>query len=303
MGDVFYWVFNMSVIASFMGGLVLVLRKIKAIPRRAILFLWIVPFVRFCVPFGVDNPFSLMSIVSRVTTKRVIVYQSERYLDLSLTNAVMVAEDYFPNTYKISLLSALFEIASLIWVIGTGIIILFMIMVYITTRREVFKADPGKNGVSVSDIAETPAVYGIINPIIVIPPAYADKDIKLIVSHEKMHIRRKDNLWRVLGLAVVAAHWFNPVAWLLLKAFLSDLEFACDEAVISKMTTEEQKKYARNLLECIVEDKPSDSEFGGAGIRSRIIGVLSYKNQTRLSATCFGVMILSIIVILLSNAG
>lgn len=303
MGDVFYWVFNMSIIASCLGGIVLVLRKIKAIPRRAVLFLWIVPFVRFCVPIGVDSPFSLMGVVSRVTTRRVIVFQSDSCLDVSLTNAVMVAEDYFPNTYKIKLLSSLFDIASLIWVFGAGIIILFLITVYVKTTRAVSRADAGKDGVLVSDIAETPAVYGIIRPIIVIPPAYADKDIKQVVSHEKMHIQRRDNLWRILGLVVVAVHWFNPVAWLLLKVFLSDLEFACDEAIVSKMTPEERRKYARKLLDCISEDISLVSESGGAGIKSRIKVIMSYKNLTRFSAVCFGIMIFAIMVILLTNAG
>ena len=70
-----YWVLNMSIIASFMGLLVLILRKIKVIPKRVSVFLWIIPFFRMCVPFGINNPYSLMTLISKFTTRTVTVYE------------------------------------------------------------------------------------------------------------------------------------------------------------------------------------------------------------------------------------
>lgn len=42
--EVFYWIFNMSITASITGLLVVLLRLIKAIPRRVIKILWVIPF-------------------------------------------------------------------------------------------------------------------------------------------------------------------------------------------------------------------------------------------------------------------
>ena len=56
IGEIFYWIFNMSLVASLMGIIVLLLRKIRSVPKRYAVFLWIIPFFRMCVPLGLNNP-------------------------------------------------------------------------------------------------------------------------------------------------------------------------------------------------------------------------------------------------------
>ena len=73
IGQICYWIFNMSIVASFMGLIVLALRKIRLIPHRVSVFLWLIPFFRMTNPLGLNNPYSLMSLISRFTTKTVTV--------------------------------------------------------------------------------------------------------------------------------------------------------------------------------------------------------------------------------------
>ena len=73
--EVFYWIFNMSITATITGGLIMLVRLIKKIPRRVTVFLWIIPFLRMAFPFGLNSPYSLMSLLSQVTTKTIVVYQ------------------------------------------------------------------------------------------------------------------------------------------------------------------------------------------------------------------------------------
>ena len=46
LGEFCYWIVNMSITASVTGLVVMAARKIKAVPRRFSVFLWIIPFVR-----------------------------------------------------------------------------------------------------------------------------------------------------------------------------------------------------------------------------------------------------------------
>ena len=70
--EVFYWVFNMSIAAAITGVMVMLVRLVKRIPRRFTVFLWAVPFFRMTIPLGLSSPYSLMSLISRITTKTVI---------------------------------------------------------------------------------------------------------------------------------------------------------------------------------------------------------------------------------------
>jgi len=293
----------MSIIASLVGLFVLIIRKLKFIPHRVSVFLWIIPFVRMCVPLGLNSPYSMMTFISRLTTRTVTVYQPAEEIGFSVTNFIMVANSYFPITYKVNILDKIFDTAALIWIIGALAIMIALAILYAATKREIRDSMHLENNVFLSEKVESPAVYGIIRPRIVLPATFADRDLKYVLQHEKTHIRRKDNLWRLLGFLAAAVHWFNPFSWVLLKVFLADLELACDEAAISKYNNEERKEYAKTLLNCSQSKSLFASAFGGAKVRMRIENVLSYKQMTVVSAAGFTILILAIIYTLLTNAG
>ena len=303
LGEIFYWIFNMSITASITGLLVMLIRNIKKLPKRLTVFLWLIPFFRMTVPFGLNSRYSLMSLLSRFTTKTVTVYQPAKDLAFSMTNSVMAAESYFPITYKVNLLENVFNTASAIWITVLLAILLMLTVVYFTTLHEIRGAERLRDNIYLSDKIISPAVYGIIKPRMILPSSYKDKDIELIILHEKTHIRRADNLWRMLAYFIVAAHWFNPLCWIFLKLFLADMELSCDERVLVKIGDDRAKEYALSLLESKQSATVFASAFGGAKIRTRIENILSFKKMTWFSLTVFVALILAAAYVLLTNAG
>ena len=303
IGWICYWVINMSIVASLMGLIVMLIRKIRFIPHRVSVFLWIIPFLRMVVPVGINSPYSLMTLVSRFTTKTVTVYQPSDDLAFSLSNTIRAAESYAPLRYKASFLETVFNVTGFVWIIVALALIIALTIIYISTKRAIADSKLLKDNVYLSDKVDSPAVYGIFRPKIIMPEAYKEKGTEYIIRHEKTHIRRLDNLWRIIGFITAAIHWFNPLSWIFLKAFLNDLELACDEMAVAGYETEDRKEYARTLLECSQSKSMLVSAFGGAKVRTRIENVLSYKKMTAFSAMGFTVLVLVIIVTLLTNAG
>lgn len=301
--EVFYWIFNMSIITSITGLLVMSVRSLKKIPRRFIVLLWAIPFLRMVIPFGLNSPWSLMTLLSKITTKTIVVYHPTDDIAFSMMNSVMAADSYFPITYKATVLEKVFGVACVIWVVVSLAIFLMLMVIYSTTLREMKSATHLRNNIYLSDKSISPAVYGIIKPRIILPSSYKDKDIELIILHEKMHIRRADNLWRMLAFLIVAVHWFNPLCWIFLKMFLADLELSCDECVLIKLGDTRAKEYALSLLESRQSKTVFASAFGGAKIRTRIENILSFKKMTWVSSTVFIALIAVIFCVLLTNAG
>ena len=301
--EVFYWIFNMSITAALTGLLIMLVRLIKRIPRRLTTFLWIIPFLRMTIPLGLDSPYSLMSLLSKITTKTVVVFQPTEDISFSMMNSVMAANSYFPITYKANILENIFSVASVIWVIVALAIILMLTAIYFTTLYEIKDSKHLRDNIFLSEKITSPAAYGILRPRIVLPLSYEGRDIELVIQHEKAHIRGLDNLWRVIAFLVVAVHWFNPFSWLFLKAFLADLELSCDERVLLKLGAEQSKEYASALLECKPGATVFASAFGGARIRTRIENILSFKKLTWISLMAFIALISVIFYVLLKNAG
>lgn len=301
--EIFYWVFNMSIIAAVTGLLIMLVRMVKKIPRRITIFLWAIPFLRMIVPFGINSQYSFMSLLSEFSTKTIVVYQPMEDVSISMMNSVLAADTYFPITYKVNVLEDIFNVASVIWIIISVAIILMLIVMYSVTMHEIKDSDHLRDNIYLSEKIVSPAVYGIIKPKIVLPLSYKDKDVELAVLHEKMHIRGIDNLWRVLAFVIVAIHWFNPFCWLFLNRFLADLELACDERVLRKIGSERAKEYAVTLLDSRKGTTVFASAFGGAKIRTRIENILSFKKLTWMSVVVFAVLTGAIFYMLLTNAG
>lgn len=293
----------MSLTATITGLFVMLVSQVKKIPRRLTVFLWIIPFLRMVFPFGLSSNYSLMSLLSKITTKTIVVYQPTEDVAFSMMNSVMAADTYFPITYKVNFLEKIFNFSSVIWLIVSLAILLMLVVMYFTTLCEIKDATHLKDNIYLSEKVISPAVYGIVNPRIIMPASYKDRNVEFVILHEKMHIRSLDNLWRIIAFVIVAVHWFNPLCWLFLKAFLTDLELACDERVLKMLGDSRAKEYALSLLESRQGTAVFASAFGGAKIRTRIENILCFKKLTWLSLTAFVALIVIIFYVLLTNAG
>ena len=302
LGEIFYWIFNMSIAATICMIPVLLIRLFKKIPRRIFIWLWLVPFVRMCIPVGISSKYGIMALLSKFTTKTVTIVQIGDDSALTMMNHVMGANSYFPITYKVNLLENLFNIASVIWLIVALAAILTLTIIYFITLGEMKDAKKLKDNIYISDKIKTPAVYGIIKPKIILPIEYQESELNYILMHENAHIKRKDNLVRLLAFIIVCLHWFNPFAWLLLKLLYSDIELACDESVLSNCDETERKEYAYTLLSTAEKTNVFAASFGGSKIRIRIENILSYKKISVFSIVAFSSLIIAVCYVLLTNA-
>ena len=165
--EVFYWVFNMSITAALTGVIIMLIRRIKKIPRRLTTFLWIVPLLRMIIPLGLDSPYSLMSVLSKITTKTVVVFQPAKDVSFSMMNSIMAANSYFPITYKVNILENIFSVASVIWAVVALAIILMLTVIYFTTLYEIKDSKHLRDNIFLSEKITSPAA--IIASLFAIP--------------------------------------------------------------------------------------------------------------------------------------
>jgi hypothetical protein len=110
LAEAFYWVLNMSIAAGIMGAVVLALRSIRRLPRFFACCLWIVPLVRFWLPFALPGRYNLMALIAQFTTRSVPAPLAEGLPPLLYTNFVMGAESYFPLLFKTATLQRVFGV-------------------------------------------------------------------------------------------------------------------------------------------------------------------------------------------------
>ena len=303
LSEIFYWLLNMSIVGGVVSIIILVLRKIRIIPKSFVYMLWVIPLIRLILPFGMTSKYSLMTLVSNLTTRTVVVYEGTEFIpELSYTNSIMAANSYFPVEYKTNLLETVFRVTSILWVIIAVAAVLTAILLYVFTKSEIKGAVPYKDNIFISDRITSPALYGIIRPKIIVPYGLSEADLNYIIIHEKSHAKRHDNLWRALAVMICCIHWFNPICWLSLRYFLEDMELSCDNKVLRKLTDKEKKEYAYTILKAATHKNLFVAAFGGAKIKIRVENILSYRKLTIISALLFSALVVSIFIILVTNA-
>ena len=97
-----------------------------------------------------------------------------------------------------------------------------------------------------------PMLAGLLRPVILLPQVDLDEAaLRFTLLHELTHFRRKDIWLKTLVLWVNALHWFNPLAWLMVRAVERDTELACDDAVLQSLPPEERAQYSRTILDTV----------------------------------------------------
>jgi beta-lactamase regulating signal transducer with metallopeptidase domain len=309
--EIFYWLLSMSILGSAAGLLILLLRRIRALPRFGIYLLWLMPLIRFLVPAGIANEYSLLSLISRYATKTVVIWQPlPGQADVTMSNVVLAAEEYFPIVYKTEALKNIFGVAGMIWMIIAAAAVLCSTIIYLYAISALRGVERVTGDIYRSGLINSPAVYGVFRQKIILPADISGADaadLDYIIRHERVHMRRRDNLWRVIAIFAACVHWFNPLAWIFLRYLLEDMELACDAGVLKELTgcarTEcARTEYARVLVSQSAEKTRYASAFGGVKTRLRIESILTYKKLSLASGICFAAFFAAIAVTLITNA-
>lgn len=108
----------------------------------------------------------------------------------------------------------------------------------------------------------SPMVSGIISPTLFLPDiSLSDEEMKVILSHETIHLRRRDLILKRLIVFVRCVHFFNPFVRLMAKKIDLDCEISCDLAATKNMNDEEKHSYMLTILNLISRAGLGNSEF------------------------------------------
>lgn len=298
----FYLLINMNITASLAGIIILLLRKIPKMPKSVISLLWAIPVIRLIFPFSFTSRYSIFTPIFLGTTKDLLTNNRQNY-------HITIHDYYIPGFLSTHLkftnnqIALLFASVSLIWFIISLFFLITLIRTYFHSVSEFRSAHMIRKGIYQSTNTQSPVLAGMFSPKIILPYYdYSERTAEYIIMHEQMHIRRKDNLKRMLLLLIACFHWFNPLILYMIKTCLSDIEFACDEAVLRKCGEDKKKEYASAIVDAAEAKNILLSAFGGFRTKKRISFILSYKKASELSVIFFFILTFFTAFALLTNA-
>ena len=298
MSELFLKIVNMSISASWVVIAVLTLRFcLKKAPKWVNVLLWGIVAVRMVFPFSIESVLSLIPSAETISPSIMMEQSPSVQTGVPALNHVInpvISGSFTPAPgASANPLQIWIPVLAGIWLFGIAALFLYSAVSYWRLRRKVCEAVILRGNIYQSEKVCSPFVLGIIKPKIYLPYHMDSREMDHVIAHEQTHIRRKDHWWKPLGFLLLTTHWFNPLMWLSYILLCQDIELACDEKVIRKMSNEQRADYTQALVACSVDRRLITAcplAFGEIGVKERVKSVMNYKKPA------FWIVLASVIV-------
>lgn len=239
-------------VAALVMLAVLVARLLlKKAPKQLTLLLWAVVCARLLLPFSMQAP---VSLVPRAALDAGSMLQSAasasppQSAPAAAMQGLEAAQTIAARPEASTAAPSFLSIAAILWALGMAALVLIQLVKLLRLRRALHGAKCLSENVYASGEVESAFVLGLFRPRIYLSAALSEDQRRLVLLHERMHIRQLDHVWKWLAFLALTIHWFDPLVWLCYGLFGRDLELSCDEAVTRQLTQAERCDYAQTLL-------------------------------------------------------
>ena len=183
MTDLFISLFNMSITASWLVLVVIVLRfLLKKAPKWINAVLWAFVGFRLICPFSFESIFSL--VPSTDTVPHDIIYSQSPTIhsgipSLNSTVNPIISDSFAPDvTNSVNPLQGVLFVTVIVWLIGIFALLVYSAVSFIRLSSKVREGVVLKDNIWLCDRIDTPFILGLFRPRIFLPSGMAESDMK-----------------------------------------------------------------------------------------------------------------------------
>ena len=320
MSTLFFKVLEMSLMGSVVILITILARfLLRNRSKRFIMILWAVVALRLIVPFGFESAFSIFNYLPLPTQAAPAIEEVSEaalpdnnsgtyeapvnYAEFNNADAPAAAEvpgdqvKEAPSDNKAvaKTLPDFKSVVAVIWFTGMVVLTTYFSIRFIDLKDKLKNAKKIDRHVYESDNVRSPFVFGLFVPKMYLPDTLDEAEREYVMAHERTHIRHGDWIKKLLGIAVLAIHWFNPLVWLAFVLFEQDIEMSCDETTISSLDAELRKAYAISIVSYAKASNNSNKKymvtplgfsknaFCKAEVKKRVMNIVNFKKGTKVT--------------------
>ena len=314
---------------SFSGGIMIIVivivraLAINKLPKKVFGLLWGAVLIRLLVPFSIPTMLSVYSLVNNNEPIQTVIANTPAEYMIPQTAAVQPNTD-MGVTEALQSQTPIVSGWAVVWIGGVILCACFFLITYLRGLLEFSTSLPVRNDYAArwlsdhrmirtiqirqSDRIAAPLTYGILKPVILMPQKTDWEDgqqLQYVLSHEYVHIRRFDMVWKLVAALALCIHWFNPLVWVMYILFNRDIELSCDERVVRQYGERARTVYAKTLL--TMEEKKSGlmplcNNFSKNAIEERITAIMKIKKITLWAVMMSTVVLVAVVVLFATTA-
>lgn len=300
-------------------------------------YIWILLFIGLVIPYipqySLDLPNNdgkAQRVIVDTVEKNEINIETEQ--DITLETSALDYEKPWSDFDNIELeyaetkvlrsnnsMEVIIEVAAIVWLVGFILLLIYTLAINISIRlrvrqplilsqkdvvtklieecsksMEIVKILP----VSYQNFGNAPALYGILRPVLLLPPEIENKitedELRYVILHELCHYKRKDNVTGFILMMFNLIHWFNPLMWLAGSKIKEDRELVCDQQVLAHASSDEKRNYAKAILKILelfsqkqfIQSASSIIQGRASAMEWRLKFIKTIKRKSKVLAVC-----------------
>jgi len=296
MKEIFLTILDMGVAGGWVILAVLLVRMLLGrVPKKYACLFWIPAGLRLVVPWKIASPVSLFNLIrpgaSEVTKYGTEVQKfipgnigmmADPQISIGIPAADAVLSGSLPDVTPMVSMNPmqLWEaFGTVVWCAGMAVMAgLALVQVFrLTGRVRTAVRLEGEKDVYQSENVSSPFILGVFRPKIYLPCGLDEALTRQVLLHERMHLRFRDPLTKLLAYGILTVYWFHPLCWCAFVLFCRDVEMRCDEAVLERTDGAAYGKALVLLASGRRGFVTGPLAFGESSVKQRVKHILNWK--------------------------
>ena len=246
----FYIVIAMEAAAVSLFLPLLFLRVvISGLPKKYMVWLWRLYFLRIVCPIQISSTFSIVPAWNRSYHR----FLADVGLDIDAQHGGLLRSlrDVWQANIQVT---SLYRIMAIGYFAGVLLLVVLLVIRAGKVRSAIRMREKQLEGTLYQSAVELPVMTGLFVNRVFLPETMNVQEAKYTLAHMECRRARRSNLWNAFYVAALLLHWYDPCVWAAVFLVRRDEQMACDECAVDGCSAADKNAYIQGILNIVPQE-------------------------------------------------
>ena len=247
----FYIVIAMEAAAVSLFLPLLFLRVvISGLPKKYMVWLWRLYFLRIVCPIQISSTFSIVPPWNRSYHR----FLADVGLDIDAQHGGLLRSlsDVWQANIQVT---SLYRIMAIGYFAGMLLLVVLLVIRAGKVRSAIRMREKRLEGTLYQSAVELPVMTGLFVNRVFLPETRNVQEAKYTLAHMECRRARRSNLWNAFYVTALLLHWYDPCVWAAVFLVRRDEQMACDECAVDRCSAADKNAYIQGILNIVPQEK------------------------------------------------
>ena len=250
LSRLFYTVIAMEAAAVSLFLPLLFLRVvISGLPKKYMVWLWRLYFLRIVCPIQISSTFSIVPPWNRSYHR----FLADVGLDIDAQHGGLLRSlrDVWQANIQVT---SLYRIMAIGYFAGMLLLVVLLVIRAGKVRSAIRMREKRLEGTLYQSAVELPVMTGLFVNRVFLPETMNVQEAKYTLAHMECRRARRSNLWNAFYVAALLLHWYDPCVWAAVFLVRRDEQMACDECAVDGCSAADKNAYIQGILNIVPQE-------------------------------------------------